>query len=367
MKILEVVFNLRPGGTERFAVDLSNELSKTNEVTLLAIKDDSVNPELSLFYKSELSNRVKYKNLDLRNGYSLSIAWKVYKSIKSEAADIVHIHGDRMPYFCIFALYLLNGKSKFYQTIHSDIHNGYDTLFYKFLFKTLGYWHRMGFIALSDRNYDDMMKEYPKVKGACIANGRAPILPSIEFNTVKDELNSYKQEKGSKIFLHVARCNPVKNQEMLVEAFNLFISDGNNAELVIIGGYFDKELGKAIQKKACKRIHFIGTRKNVGDYMLNADAFCLSSKFEGMPITLLEAALAGIPIISTPVCGATDLVENGINGILSAGHTKNDFLEALETAYTHLDALKENSMKMKDKSIYTIEVCARKYEVFFNV
>ena len=367
MKILEVTFGLNPGGAERFVLDLSNELSKTNEVTLLAIKDDSVNPELSLFYKPELSNRVIYKNLDLGKGYSLSIAWKVYKSIKREAADIVHIHGDRMPYYCLFALYLLNGKSKFYQTIHNDIHNGYDTLFYKFLFKTLGYWHRMGFIALSARNYDDMMKEYPKAKGACIVNGRAPILPSIEYNAVKDELNSYKQHKDSKIFLHVARCSPVKNQKLLVEAFNMFISNGHNAELIIIGVSFDKDLGKAIQEVACKRIHFIGTRKNVGDYMLNADAFCLSSDFEGMPITLLEAALAGVPIVSTPVCGATDLVENGVNGILSTGHTKIEYLEALETAYNHLDALKDNSMKMKDKSIYTIEACARKYEDFFNV
>lgn len=55
--------------------------------------------------------------------------------------------------------------------------------------------------------------------------------------------------------------------------------------------------------------------------MLNADIFCLSSNFEGMPITLLEASLAGLPAVSTPVCGAVDLIKDGVNGFLSKSHS----------------------------------------------
>ena len=366
MKILEVVFNLRPGGAERFAVDLTNELSKANEVTLMALKDDSVEPERDLFYASELAARVTYKNVGIGKGYSVHKVFKIYKAIKQEKADIVHLHGDTMPHYCILAIFLLNREMKFYQTIHNDIHNGYDSLFYRFLVKTFGYQRRMGFVALSGTNYRDMMDVYPKVKGACIPNGRAPIVPTDRFDETREEMASYKSAADSRIYLHVARCNPVKNQMLLVEAFGKLTEKGYHADLIIIGPGFENKLGESIRAKAGTHVHFIGTRKNVGDYMLHADVFCLSSDYEGMPITLLEASLVGLPIVSTPVCGAVDIIENKVNGVLSEGHTVGQYLDALEYSYQHLCELRQNSLKMKDDSAYTIENCARKYMDFFN-
>ena len=376
MKILEVVFNLRPGGAERFAVDLTNELSKANEVTLMALKDDSVEPERDLFYASELAARVTYKNVGIGKGYSVHTVVKIHKAIKKEKADIVHLHGDKMPHYCILAIFLLHRKMKFYQTIHSDIHNGYDSLFYRFLVKTLGslppspppegWGSKMGFVALSGTNYRDMMDVYPKIKGACIPNGRAPIVPTDKFDETREEMASYKSAADSRIYLHVARCNLVKNQRLLVEAFGKLTEKGYHADLIIIGPGFENKLGESIRAKAGKNVHFIGTRKNVGDYMLHADVFCLSSDYEGMPITLLEASLVGLPIVSTPVCGAVDVVENKVNGVLSEGHTVGQYLDALEYSYQHLCELRQNSLKMKDDSAYTIENCARKYMDFFN-
>ena len=54
MKILEVTFSLSSGGV----VDLSNELSRTNDVTLLTLKDDQVDPDRRQFYKFDLSPRL---------------------------------------------------------------------------------------------------------------------------------------------------------------------------------------------------------------------------------------------------------------------------------------------------------------------
>lgn len=366
MKILEIVFDLRPGGAERFAVDLSNELSKTNEVILMAIKDDSVEPEGALFYKFDLSDRVRYKNLGLGKGYSPKMVWKVYKAIKREKADVVHLHGHGMPYYCILAISLLNRKSKFYQTIHNDIHNGYDSSFYRFLVRVFSNRNRMGFVALSDTNYRDMIKVYPKIKGACIVNGRAPFVPSKQYEEVVAEMSSYKNTPDSLLYIHVARCSPVKNQAMLVEAFSKFVDSGHNADLVIIGAGFDSELGSSIKSIAGPRIHFIGTRKNVGDYLLNADVFCLSSKYEGLPITILEASLAGLPIVSTPVCGAVDVIENRVNGVLSKDLSLDEYMTALEFSYSHIQELKTAAAERRSENPYTIDVCAKKYLDFFN-
>ena len=62
MNILEVITDLGSGGAERFVVDLSNELAKTNDVTLMTLMDDKVNPEHRNFNRYALNDNVNYKN-----------------------------------------------------------------------------------------------------------------------------------------------------------------------------------------------------------------------------------------------------------------------------------------------------------------
>lgn len=78
MKILEIIFSLAPGGAERFVVDLSNELSKSNEVILLTLKKNRNNPDYN-FYMFDISPRVKHEDLGLPQNYSPIGLWKVYK------------------------------------------------------------------------------------------------------------------------------------------------------------------------------------------------------------------------------------------------------------------------------------------------
>lgn len=98
---------------------------------------------------------------------------------------------------------------------------------------------------------------------------------------------------------------------------------------------------------------------------MNADLFCLSSDYEGMPITLIEASLAGVPAVSTPVCGAVDLIKEGKNGFLSKSHSLVDYKAALKKSIENISTIRANSKNMKDNSPYTIEACAKKYLDFF--
>lgn len=366
MKIVEVLFSLTPGGAERFVVDLSNELSKTNDVTLLTLKDDKVDADHRNFYRFDLSDRVKYVNMGLSDGFSVKSQYAVYKTIKSLNPDVVHINDKNLNKFCLLPIFLFSRRIKFFQTIHNDLHNGYDSGFNKFVFNTLGRLKRMKFIALSEHNYHDMTSFYPAPQFKCIVNGRAPIVATEKFEQVKKELAEFRKSPNTKVFLHVARFNSQKNQHLLVDAFNNLAADGVDAQLVIIGAGFDSEEGKALLCKAGENIHYLGTRKNISDYMLNADVFCLSSIFEGMPITLLEASLAGTPCISTPVCGSVDLIANGKNGYLSKDFTTEEYVETIRKVLGNYNVVKDGAMSMKDNSPYTIKECARKYLAYFR-
>ena len=367
MKIVEVTFNLCSGGAERFTVDLSNELSKSNDVTLITLKDDKVDTEQRCFYKYDLSEMVKYLNLGLKDGVSIASIWKIYKSLKRIAPDIVHLNGGNCPSFCALAILLLGGKMKFVQTIHNDLKNGYDRTFNKLLYKTLGRRSIGKFtcVALSEKNYNDFKAYYPDLAIECIVNGRSPLKMTKKFDDVQKEMEAFRNNSQTKLFLHVARFNSQKNQGLLIDTFNI-VCKRHNVSLVIIGNGFDTPEGLKLQQKACDRIHFLGTRKNIADYFFCSDIFVLSSVFEGMPISLIEASLTGLPCVSTPVCGAVDLIKDGVNGKLSPDFSEKAYIDTLEYAIQNYAELRQNAEQMKTNSPYTMEECARKYLQLFQ-
>lgn len=364
MKILEIIFDLSPGGAERFVVDLCNEIAQTNYVVLCTLKNDSKN-EMRTFYKAEVQPEVQYKCLGLSDGISLRKMWTIHQFIKNEHADVVHLHGWGIPFFCLIAIILQHKKTKFYQTIHNDLDNGYKNPMYKFLFKCLStrdYYH---FIALSKKNFNQVKAFSPNCCAICIENGRAPIYPTPLFKVTQAELEKYKLHKESLLFIHVARFADDKNQQLLINAFNKFVEQNYDADLIIIGSGFGTPEGILLQQQSCTRIHFLGAKKNISDYLLNADVFCLSSKFEGLPISLIEASLAGVPAISTPVGGVAEIIKHRQTGFITKDLTQNEYLSALIWMYTHFNTIKQNSIQAKKHSIFTIQNCGNKYLNFF--
>ena len=86
MKILQVVYSLAPGGAERFVVDLTNQLSKSDELMLVTfLKDED-------FFLSLLSKDVNYSCLNQPRGFKINIIFLLEKIIKKFKPDIIHCH-----------------------------------------------------------------------------------------------------------------------------------------------------------------------------------------------------------------------------------------------------------------------------------
>ena len=98
MKIVEIIPQLSSGGAERFVVDISNELSKRHDVSLIV--SFALEGKLA-FYLPELAESVKVHSLNKRLGLDISYLYRLYKTIKQEAPDIVHTHLDAYTHFAI--------------------------------------------------------------------------------------------------------------------------------------------------------------------------------------------------------------------------------------------------------------------------
>ena len=111
-------------------------------------------------------------------------------------------------------------------------------------------------------------------------------------------------ESEIKKFITIGRFSAEKGHDLLISAFARLNKEYPDSCLIIIGGYgrlYKKTVWQAKQSKA--HIVVIRSMKNPMPVLKQSDYFVLSSRYEGLGLTLLEAATLGLPIISTDIPG----------------------------------------------------------------
>lgn len=357
MKIIQLVYSLGPGGAERFVVDLSNELSRQgHEVTLCVFRDDRLGN--SGFYRNDLSDKLNYINLRIPKGLRFGNILILYRLIKKLKPDVVHSHLNLVNY--VFPLTLIFPKIKFFHTIHSipksEVKSSLEYRLRSYFYLKL----RMKAVTISEEVTRSFLSYYKFSSYSEIYNGRALPKPTSAFSEVKNDIQKFRDD-GSTIFLHIGTCNAAKNQRMLISAFNKIMKNEDHALLMIIGSGFDSEEGRNLKTLAGDKIIFLGERHNVSDYLLNADAFCLSSVREGMPISLIEAFACGCTPICTPIGGLINTIKNGETGYLSKSVSETDYYAALRDYLENKNKIRKEDLITYYNNYFSIEECAKKY------
>ena len=135
-------------------------------------------------------------------------------------------------------------------------------------------------------------------------------------------------EDGRFLWLIVASLVPQKAHDRLLPAFAHLPDD---PVLAIAGeGPASSQLHELAERLGVKsRVRFLGVRPDPEALMNAADGFVLSSRWEGLPLVLMEAAASGLPIVSTDVGGCRELVEDGVTGTLVSANGAWDLVEAM--------------------------------------
>jgi glycosyltransferase involved in cell wall biosynthesis len=153
---------------------------------------------------------------------------------------------------------------------------------------------------------------------------------------------SVREELGlpvdSKVILMVARLDPQKNWPMFFRVARRICDVRNDAYFVGIGtGTLLSEFQDMIRKEGLEdRVHLLGTRLDVPRWLAAADLFCFTSDFEGFPNAVLEAMMAGAPVLCTRFDSAAELLTDPALGCLVP---KDDDQAMAEQAIKLLDDL----------------------------
>jgi RNA polymerase sigma factor (sigma-70 family) len=136
----------------------------------------------------------------------------------------------------------------------------------------------------------------------------------------------------------VGRMEYQKNHALALRAFSALEPATRERSVLLFVGAGENE--PALRDLAAglgiaPRVRFLGYRTDVASILPGADVLLMSSWFEGMPLALIEAMLAKVPIVTTPWMGASDMLDRGNYGLIAAGFAPEDVAAAIERAHAN--------------------------------
>ena len=185
-------------------------------------------------------------------------------------------------------------------------------------------------------------------------------------NPINDQIPYFDVKEREKVIMSAGRLKPQKNYPLLIRAFAKFSASFPDYYLDIYGeGYLLEELVALADELGVKeKVRFKGFCSDIFPIMAKVGMFVMSSDYEGISNSMLEAIAIGTPTICTdcPVGGARQMIEDQVNGML----VPLGDVDALAAAMCKVAGDKEfaemlgnNGKKIREK--YPIEVIAEKW------
>lgn len=355
INILHVIPNLKLAGAETMCSSLVMELSKTPgyNVSIASLYDIKT----PLTKKLENSG-IKVYYIGKKSGIDISMIWKLYQIIHKNKIQVIHTHLYVMQYV-IPAAILARVKVR----IHT-VHNIAKEEFRKPQRILANIFYRISNVvpvAISPIVKSTVLEEYR------LSSEDVPMIYNggdITRCVVKDDYSTPNKIK----ILHVGRLTDVKNQTLIIQAVRKLTDKGYNLSLDLYGAGENQSMYKGIIKSLSLEdsVHLKGLIDNIYPVMHAADIFVLPSKYEGMPMTLIEAMGTGLPIIASCVGGIPDMIDNNKEGILIVP-ILDALVDALEKLINNCTLRKELGQNARLKALaFSSKVMADNYSKLYE-
>jgi glycosyltransferase involved in cell wall biosynthesis len=172
-------------------------------------------------------------------------------------------------------------------------------------------------------------------------------------------------EQGSVIGLAV-RLSDQKGITFLLQAMPRILAKHPDTTLLIAG---DGDLRMDLEREAqelgiASRVKFCGPRKDIPELLKLLDFYVLPSKWEGLPMVILEAMAAGCPVVATDVGGNSTAVVNGVTGALVPPQDPAALADAVIRLLDSPELQKRYAENGKNRfrERFSAETMARQYE-----
>lgn len=337
-KICFLVGNLNnSGGTERVCSIIASELSNIgyDDISILSMTGGN-----KPFFP--LSKNIKTHSLFPMPGRTLyrtpAIIYKLRNYLKKESIDTLIVVESMSVLFTLPAIQGLSIKHICWEHFHFNVNLGKRS---RSLARQLAARYCDVVVTLTKKD---------KVNWLQGTKHKAQIVSIPNPSPYKNQEDKKHQE--SKVVLAVGRLTHSKGFDLLVQSWAKVAKEKPDWKLIILGEGEDRQLLTELINKyqLSSKVKLIGAVNNVEDYYKKSDIFCLSSRYEGFGMVLIEALTFGLPIISFDCeLGPAEILE-GTNSILVPEENISLFADAIINLITYKHKRSEISASNLNKS-----------------
>ena len=226
----------------------------------------------------------------------------IKKIVSDEKITVIHTH-HRMAAFYV-KLLALNKHCYFINTSHNTFEN--KKILTRYAYKGCH------LVACGEMVKDNLQRYFNLNDVTVIHNSVKPFTGPVSF------ISDFQEEKGKGQLLigNIGRLSKQKGMEYYIKAIPKVLSKVNNVQFYIIGEGEDEDKLKHMCMEEGVHVSFLGYRKDIQNIMAQLDLIVLSSLWEGLPLTPIEAFSVGKTIVATDVDGNAEIVKDGYNGYL---------------------------------------------------
>lgn len=328
-RITFVTSTLHSGGSERVMALLANSLSERGyDVEIICINKHLV------FYPIHEKVRISFAEDEVGTSVIKKACW-LRKHIKSEKPDVVIAF--MLEVYCMTLFSLMGVKIPVISSERIDPH---------FFGRVKGF---MRWVLL--RRTTHLVVQTTQIKSfySKAIQARTTIIA----NPVTDKVFEIEPVEKENRLIAVGRLAYQKNYPMMFQAFKNVMEEFPDYKLVVYGdGPQRDSLQLTVDRlELTDRVLLPGKTERIIEEMNASKVFLMTSDFEGMSNAMLEALCVGLPIVTTDVSGASDLVVNGENGFITPCRDVNGFTQALRTVLADEGLMKTMEKKNREKAI----------------
>lgn len=285
-------------------------------------------------------------------------ARKLCKIVRDENITLIHTH-HRMAAFYVAVLRLYK-KCNFINTSHNT--------FYDKKHLTTSIYKHARLVACGEMVKKNLVNYFglPDGKITVIRNAVAPFDGQI----VKDETVEKLRGEGCFIVGNIGRLSEQKGMEYYIQALPEVLNKHSETHFLIIGtGELENNLKEQTEQLNVENnVHFFGYRSDIQNLISQLDLVVLSSLWEGLPLTPIEAFSVGKTIVATAVDGTVEIVEDGKSGRLIEPKKPEQISENVIWMIEHPEEKKlmERNAKKHYEQEFSIERLSKAYIDFYE-
>ena len=358
------------GGPAILVADLMRNLdsSKFETKLLTGYCDENESDYLDEVATDIKAIRVPGFGRSISIGKDLKAFFLLMREIRRFKPDLVHTHTSKAGVLGRVAAFLARPSAKRIHTFHGHLLHGYfDSRKVKVLVlleKVLGF-VTYKFVAIGNVVKVDLVKA-----GIAKDSKFEVIYPGLQNLNLYPKLVARKTLglDPEKIYLvYVGRLTQIKRPDRLIDLGRSLKADHPETHIIIVGaGELLAELTAQYENESLS-ITFLGWRNDIDMILSSSDIAVLCSDNEGIPLTLIQASQAGLPIVSTNVGSVSDIVLNGVTGILTEV-SANGLIQGVSELLDNPDLRTRlgESGQMRARELFSSQAMVERHEALYS-